>query len=89
MGAVVRAHNKQLERTVITQRGDGTSAPFHYALVPRFMRQRAAAQLRRYAARPGRIAGRRSDVAEVAVVSRESAQRWAIRILRSGLKRAT
>ena len=50
VGAVVRAHNKQLERTVITQRGVGTSAPFHYALVPRFMRQRAAAQLRRYAA---------------------------------------
>jgi hypothetical protein len=47
---VVRAHNKQLERTVIAQRGVGTSAPFHYALVPRFMRQRAAAQLRRYAA---------------------------------------
>jgi hypothetical protein len=47
---VVRAHNKQLERTVNTQRGVGTSAPFHYALVPRFMRQRAAAQLRRYAA---------------------------------------
>jgi hypothetical protein len=41
------APNKQLERTVNTQRGVGPSAPFHYALVPRFMRQRAAAQLRR------------------------------------------
>jgi hypothetical protein len=44
------APNKQLQRTVKTRRGVGTSAPFHYALVPRFMRQRAAAELRRYAA---------------------------------------
>jgi len=28
-------------------RGDGASAPFHYALAPRFTRRRAAAQLRR------------------------------------------
>jgi hypothetical protein len=42
--------NKQLQRTVTRRRGDGTSAPFHYALVPRITRQRAAAELRRYAA---------------------------------------
>jgi hypothetical protein len=42
-------YNKQLERTVIRRRGDGPSAPFHYALVPRFIRRRAAAELRRYA----------------------------------------
>jgi len=44
---VVPAHNKQLQRTVIRRRGDGASAPFHYALAPRFTRQRAAAELRR------------------------------------------
>jgi hypothetical protein len=43
--------NKQLQRTVIRRRGDGASAPFHYALAPRITRQRAAAELRRYAAR--------------------------------------
>ena len=43
--------NKQLQRTVIRRRGDGASAPFHYALAPRFTRQRAAAELRRYASR--------------------------------------
>jgi hypothetical protein len=32
-------------------RGDTASAPFHYALAPRFTRQRAAAQLRRYLTR--------------------------------------
>jgi hypothetical protein len=42
-------HNKQLQRTVIRRRGDGASAPLHYALAPRFTRQRAAAELRRYA----------------------------------------
>ena len=41
--------NKQLQRTVTRRRGDGASAPFHYALAPRFTRQRAAAELRRYA----------------------------------------
>jgi len=40
-------HNKQLQRTVVRRRGDGASAPFHYALAPRFTRQRAAAELRR------------------------------------------
>ena len=38
--------NKQLQRTVIRCRGDGASAPFHYALAPRFTRLRAAAELR-------------------------------------------
>jgi hypothetical protein len=41
------ASNKQLQRTVTRRRGDSTSAPFHYALVLRFTRQRAAAELRR------------------------------------------
>jgi hypothetical protein len=43
--------NKQLQRTVIRRRGDNASAPRHYALALRFTRQRAAAELRRYAAR--------------------------------------
>jgi hypothetical protein len=42
--------NKQLQRTVKRRCGDGASAPFHYALTPRITRQRAAAELRRYAA---------------------------------------
>jgi hypothetical protein len=42
--------NKQLQRTVTRRRGDGASAPFHYAFAPRFTRQRAAAELRRYTA---------------------------------------
>jgi hypothetical protein len=46
----IAAHNKQLQRTVTRRRGDGASAPFHYALAPRFTRHRAAAELRRYAA---------------------------------------
>jgi hypothetical protein len=45
-----RPPNKQLQRTVKRHRGDGASAPFHYALAPRITRQRAAAELRRYAA---------------------------------------
>jgi hypothetical protein len=44
----VTAHNKQLQRTVIRRCGDGASAPLHYALAPRFTRQRAAAELRCY-----------------------------------------
>jgi hypothetical protein len=44
---VVPTPNKQLQRTVTRRRGDGASAPFHYALAPRFTRQRAAAELRR------------------------------------------
>jgi hypothetical protein len=39
--------NKQLQRTVIPNRWRGASASFHYALAPRFTRQRAAAELRR------------------------------------------
>jgi hypothetical protein len=46
-----RAPNEPLQRTVTRHRGDVASAPFHYALAPRFTRRRAAAQLRRYAAR--------------------------------------
>jgi hypothetical protein len=40
-------HNKQLQRTVTQRRGDVASAPFPYALAPRFTRLRAAAELRR------------------------------------------
>jgi hypothetical protein len=47
--SAVPAPNKQLQRTVTRRRGDGTSAPFHYALVPRFTRWCAAAELRRSA----------------------------------------
>jgi len=39
--------NKQLQRTVIRRRGDDATAPFHYALAPRFTPQRTAAELRR------------------------------------------
>jgi len=46
----VSSSNKQLQRTVIPNRRRGASAAFHYALAPRFPRQRAAAELRRYAA---------------------------------------
>jgi hypothetical protein len=42
--------NKQLQRTVERHRGDAARAPFHYARASRFERQRAAAELRRYAA---------------------------------------
>jgi hypothetical protein len=40
------AHNKQLQRTVIPRHVRAASAPLHYALAPRFTRQRAAAELR-------------------------------------------
>jgi hypothetical protein len=43
------AANKQLQRTVIRHRGDGASAPFHYALAARWWADRAAAELRRWA----------------------------------------
>jgi hypothetical protein len=46
----VASHNKQLQRTVIRRRARVAPAPFHDARAPRFIRQRAAAQLRRYAA---------------------------------------
>jgi hypothetical protein len=42
-----RTANKQLQRTVIQQRGRGASASLHYALAPRWLAQRAAAELRR------------------------------------------
>jgi hypothetical protein len=38
--------NKQLQRTGMNRRVRGASAPFHYALAPRWMAQRAAAELR-------------------------------------------
>ena len=38
--------NKQLQRTVIPQRGRAASASFHYALGARTNPQRAAAELR-------------------------------------------
>ena len=41
--------NKQLQRTVIRRRGRAARAPFHYARASRSTRQRAAAELRRYA----------------------------------------
>jgi hypothetical protein len=55
--------NKQLQRTVTRRRGDGTSAPFHCALVPRVTRQRAAAELRRYTAWLGRRGDNRQRAA--------------------------
>jgi hypothetical protein len=39
--------NKQLQRTVIRSRGRTASASFDYALAARFIRQHAAAELRR------------------------------------------
>jgi hypothetical protein len=45
--------NQQLERIVKLHRGVVASAPFHYALAPRFARQRAAAQLQRSATTEG------------------------------------
>jgi hypothetical protein len=41
------APNKQLQRTVIPQRGRGASASLDCALALRWLRQRAAAELRR------------------------------------------
>jgi len=43
----VPAANKQLQRTVIRRRGRRASAPFHYALAPRWTVHHAAAELRR------------------------------------------
>ena len=39
--------NKQLQRTVQTVSRRGARASFHYARAPRFLGQRAAAELRR------------------------------------------
>jgi len=44
-------HSKQLQRTVQTVSRRGARASFHCARAPRFTRQRAAAELRRYTAR--------------------------------------
>jgi hypothetical protein len=41
--------NKQLQRTVQTASRRGAGATFGYARAPRYNRQRAAAELRRYA----------------------------------------
>jgi hypothetical protein len=42
-----QAANKQLQRTVQTVSRRGTRASFHYARAPRWLGQRAAAELRR------------------------------------------
>ena len=47
VGRVARPHNKQLQRTVISQHVRAASASFHYALAARWIAQRAAAELRR------------------------------------------
>jgi len=52
-------HNKQLQRTVQTMSRRTACASFHYAHAARFMRQRAAAELRRYAACSGECHGGR------------------------------
>jgi hypothetical protein len=54
--------NKQLQRTVERHRGDAARAPFHYARASRSTRQRAAAELRRYAAPIARIASSGEDL---------------------------
>ena len=41
--------NKQLQRTVIRRRGRAARASFHCAHAARWLAQRAAAELRRYA----------------------------------------
>jgi hypothetical protein len=46
----VPAANKQLQRTAQTTSRLAAFASFHYAHAARFTRQRAAAELRRYAA---------------------------------------
>jgi hypothetical protein len=44
---IVRAYNKQLQRTVTRRRERGACASLHYAHAPRSKRERAAAELRR------------------------------------------
>jgi hypothetical protein len=46
---VLESPNKQLQRTVTRRCGRAASASLHFAHAARFMQQRAAAQLRRYA----------------------------------------
>jgi hypothetical protein len=41
------AYNKQLQRTAQPRRGRGASASLHCALAPRWLGERAAAELRR------------------------------------------
>jgi hypothetical protein len=50
VGAAQMTHNKQLQRTVQRHRGRAASASFHFALASLGSGQRAAAELRRYAA---------------------------------------
>jgi hypothetical protein len=47
--ALTAPGNKQLQRTVARRRGDGASAPVHYALASRCKTQRAAAEPGRWA----------------------------------------
>ena len=61
--SVVASHNKQLERAVMRNHVRAASASFHYALASRFIRQRVAAELRRYATRIQRIGAFWSTVA--------------------------
>jgi hypothetical protein len=46
--SIAQSANKQLQRTVIPQRGRAASASFHYAHAARWTAQPAAAELRRY-----------------------------------------
>ena len=65
-----KSPNKQLQRTVTCRRGDGASAPFHYALAPRFTRHRTAAELRRYAAQMWHLEAETAMVANAVVEKR-------------------
>ena len=53
MNDLERAHDQQLQRTVIGRRGRGACASFHYAHAPRWTAHRAAAELRRLCANGG------------------------------------
>ena len=71
-------HNKQLQRTVTGRRGDGASAPLHYALAPRFQRHRAAAELRRYAQRREWRTFRVWNVPNLSGATLPTAQAWLV-----------
>jgi hypothetical protein len=75
---VCQPPNKQLQRTVTRRRGDGASAPFHYALAPRVTRQRAAAELRRWAATLERVVSlkNRADYDRAFAVVRKAINAW-------------
>jgi hypothetical protein len=62
--------NKQLERTVIRRHVRAASAPLHYALAARWTAQRAAAQLRRYAAQMWHLEAETAMVANAVVEKR-------------------